>query len=305
MGTSAPAVAPSTPTGASGQGTPSATPAQQSPAGGQGSGGQQAQPSGGFNWGLFPNVPEGQRELLQPHLTNVLGHVTRMEQQYAPYKDLMGAVQPDQVSNLMQFLQNYSQDPLSTWMGLAQSLQEEGLIQNPDFSIDQLQGMIAQQQQPVPGAEEMPPWAQQMSQQLQMMTQAEEARQQAEQQRQAEQESAMQEQMLTEAKSTIKEQLKAAGITEGLVTDEQIVAGLIAHNGDLNQVVQSYTGLRDGFLKGFTNANSQGPRQPTINGQPPQAPQPGLRSKSGDSFRSASQGAAQMLAQSAAAGAQE
>lgn len=305
MSTSAPA-APAAP---SGQGAAPATPAPQAPAGAQGSGGQGAQPTGGgFNWGLFPDVPEGQRELLQPHLTNVLGHVTRMEQQYAPYKDLTSMVQPDQVQNLQQFLQNYSQDPLATWLGLAQSLQEEGVITNPEFSIEQLQAMAQGQPQgepQMPGAEDMPPWAQQMSQQLQQMTQAEEMRQQQEQQRQAEQEAQMQEQILNEAKGTIQGQLKAAGITEGLVTDEQIVAALIAHNGDMNQVVQSFTGLRDGFLKGFTETNGQGPRQPTVRGDTPQAPKGSPRPRAGDGFRQASIGAAQMLAQGAAAGAQE
>lgn len=304
MSTSAPA-APA----ASGQGTPPATPESQPPAGGQGSGGQGAQPSGGgFNWGLFPNVPEGQRELLQPHLTNVLGHVTRLEQQYAPYKDLIGLVQPDQVGNLNQFLQNYSQDPLATWLGLASALQEEGLIENPEFSVEQLQSMLSAPQQPqggVPPVGDMPPWAQEMQQQLQMMAQAEQARQQQEQQRQAEQEAQMQEQMLEQAKTDIKGQLTAAGITEGLVTDEQIVAALIAHNGDMNQVVQSFTGLRDGFLRGFTEANGQGPRQATVRGETPQAPKGTPRPKAGDGFRQASIGAAQMLAQNAAAGAQQ
>lgn len=297
MSTSAPAV-PAAP----GQGAP-ATPEAQPPAGGQGQGGQGVQPSGsGFNWGLFPDVPEGQRELLQPHLTNVLGHVTRMEQQYAPYKGLTDLVQPDQVQNLTQFLQNYSQDPLATWLGLAQSLTDEGVIKNPNFSLEQLQQLVAEQEQaPVAGAEDMPPWAQSMAQQLQTMSQAEEQRQQAEQQRQAEAEAAQQEQMLEQAKGTIKEQLKAAGITEGLVTDEQMVAALIAHNGDLNQAVASFTGLRDGFLKGFTDANGAGPKPPTVNGETPQAPKGGLRQKSGDGFREASLGAQQMLSQAAAA----
>jgi DNA-binding protein H-NS len=221
----------------------------------------------------------------------------------------MGAVQPDQVQNLMQFLQNYSQDPLATWLGLAQSLQEEGVIQNPEFSVEQLQGMIFPQQDPtagMPGAEEMPPWAQQMAQQLQQMTQAEQARAQQEEQRAAQQEAAMQDQMLTEAKATIREQLKAAGIhSDGLVTDEQLVAGLIAHNGDINQVVQSYSGLRDGFLKEFTTANGQGPRQPTVRGEVPGAPKGTPRPRAGDGFREASIGAAQMLAMGAAASGQE
>src|SRR5438270_119915 len=111
-----------------GQGTPPA--AAQPPASGQGGAGQESTAAGKgggeFNWGLFPNVPENQRELLQPHLRGVLGHVTQLEQQYAPYKGLMDAVTPDQVQNLVTFLANYSSDPLATWMGLGQSLHEDG-----------------------------------------------------------------------------------------------------------------------------------------------------------------------------------
>src|SRR5450755_3374899 len=192
MGTSAPATPP-----AAGQAAP-ATPAAQPAAAGQGQAGQAQQPGGGFNWGLFPDVPEGQRELLQPHLTNVLGHVTKMEQQYAPYKGITEAVPPDQVQNVLQFLQNYSTDPVATWMGLAQSLQEDGAISNPDFSVEQLQNMIqgppAEAAQ-MPGQEEMPPWAQQMAQQLQQMTQAEQMREQQAQQQQVQMEEKQQQQM--------------------------------------------------------------------------------------------------------------
>jgi hypothetical protein len=288
-----------------------APPAAQPPASGQGpagqgqaTGSQAQQQAGSFNWGLFPNVPENQRELLQPHLTNVLGHVTRMEQQYSPYKGLMDQVGPDQVQNLLTFLNNYSTDPVATWLGLAQSLQEEGLIQNPEFSVDSIQAMLQAQGQGLPDLAEMgdvPPWAQQLMQEQQGISQYIQQQQQAENQRAAAEESRQQEALLGEAKSTIRENLKASGIRDDLVSDEQIVAALIVHKGDISMAAQSFTGLRDGFLTDFTNTNSNGSRPPTIRGDTPQAPKEGLRPRGGDPFRQASVGAQQFLAQSAAA----
>lgn len=287
------------------QGAP--PPASQPAATGQGESGQgggtgQGQGSN-FNWGLFPSVPEDQRGLLQPHLTNVLGHVTQMEQRMAPYKGLMEFVQPDQAQNLVQFLQNYSQDPLATWQGLAQSLLEDGTITSPNFSMDALQALLAEAQGPAPGTEDMPPWAQEMAQKMegvnnwiQQQAQAEEQRQQAEQQRQ-------QEALLTEAKQTIRQQLTDAGIpqSERFITDEQIVSSLIAHQGDIQQVVTGFSNLRSGFLGDFTNQNAGGAKPPTVNGKAPEAPKGGLRGRKGDGFRSASIGAQQMLAQAAQA----
>src|SRR6266576_2109896 len=89
-----------------GQGAPA--PAAQPPAGGQGP--AQGQPTAadkggdGFNWGLFPDVPEEQRSLLEPHLRNVQGYITKSQMETAPYKGLMDTVQPDQVENHVGFL---------------------------------------------------------------------------------------------------------------------------------------------------------------------------------------------------------
>jgi hypothetical protein len=224
-----------------------------------------------------------------------------MEQQYAPYKGLMDQVTPDQVQNLLTFLNNYSTDPVSTWLGLAQSLQEEGLIQNPEFSIDAIQGLMAPQG-PLAEMEmgEVPPWAQQMMTDQQSVMQYINQQQEAENQRAAAEESRQQEALLTEAKSTIRENLKASGIPDELVNDEQIVAALIVHKGDIATAAQSFTGLRDGFLKDFTTNNANGSRAPTVRGGMPQAPKQGLSPRKGDAFRDATVGAQQFLAQSAA-----
>lgn len=306
MSVSAPAAGGSAGTGG-GQAAPQPASSQPTPGQGQGQGGgssQQTQGQSGFNWGNFPNVPEGQRELLEPHLKEIQGYITRMEQQHAPYKGLTELVDPDNVENLVAFLNNYSTDPVATWLGLAQALQEEGHIQNPEFSIDSLQQMLAQQQAPADPT--MPEWAQQMQQQMQELVQARQMQEQMAQQQAAQAEAQQQEQMLAEAHSTMYDMLKKAGIpnADQLVTTEQLTGALIAHKGDIDQAVASFTGLRDGFLKGFTETNGKPPAQPRVNGMP-QVPKGGLRPRGGDTFRSASVGAQQFLAQNAAAAGQE
>jgi hypothetical protein len=297
----APAASPST--GQGSQGT------QQTQPGATGQGQGQAQGTanqGGFNWGLFPNVPEGQRELLQPHLTNVMGHVTRMEQQYAPYKGLTDAIPPDQVQGLLGFLNNYSSDPVNTWLGLAQTLVENGTISNPAFNVEQLQAMISGQAPVDPsmmgqqgqmgqaGQEEIPPWAQEMQAKLQQYEQQEQTRQQAAQ-------AAQEAQVLGEAHAAMREQLQAAGLPQDLISEEQMTAALIVHQGDINAAVGSFTGLREGLLGGFVAQNGQGPGQPRVNGEL-NVPSTGIKGGKGkDAFRQASIGAQQMLAQNAAA----
>jgi hypothetical protein len=278
-----------------------APPASQPPAGGQGQ--QQGSSTGsgdasGF-WGRFPNVPEGQRELLEPHLKTIQGYTTQLEQRQAPYQALMQAVPPEQVEGLLGFLQGYSNDPMNTWLGLMDTLRDEGHITNPAMNADQLRQMLTaqQEQQQSPQGEQLPPWAQEMQQKLN-------AYEQAEQQRQAEAEQATQEQLLGQAHQGMKQTLAAAGIPEGSISDEMLNAYIIAHKGDVGQATQALTGFRENVLKGFVTDNGSGSKPPTIAGATPEGPKEGLRQKSGDGFREASIAASQALAQTNAAAAQ-
>jgi hypothetical protein len=218
-----------------------------------------------------------------------------MEQRHAPYQSLMQAVQPNDVQDLVTFLQNYNQNPLDTWLGLGQALHEAGHIENPQFSVDSVRGLVqAPQSAPDPT---MPEWAQSLQQRLDALSQDSEQRNQTEQQRQAEQQAAEQQQMLAEAHSTIAETLKNAGIPDGLVTPEMMTGALVANRGDVNLAAQSFAGLKEGLLKNWVETNSTGPKPPTVNGGMPTAPQGGLKPKSGDGFRAASRGAEQFLRQ--------
>lgn len=282
---------------AAGQGAPAA--GAQPAAAGAGQGAAQGQPTAGsqgdgqFNWGLYPDVPVDQRELLQPHLQKAQGYTTQLEMQYAPYKGLTGLVQPDQVENLVGFLNGYNSDSAGTVLGMLQQEVEAGNI-TPE-QLAQVTGQQAQapqgQAQPEAGQEQVPAWAQQLQQRLD----AQDA--QTAQEAEAAQEAELAQVMET-AKTNIRGQLTQGGITDGLVTDEMIVAAVIANNGDEQAAANSFVALRNGFLGEFTNGKTAGAKAPNVQGELPATPKPG-GNRRGDSFAAAKTGAKQFLEQQA------
>lgn len=264
--------------GAAGQPTPQA-------------GGQQQQ--GAFNWGNFPDVPEAQRELLEPHLRNIQGHVTRMEMQSAPYRGLMEAVPNDQVENLVGFINAYSNNPLGTVLGLLQQERDAGNITHEQLmefvgATPAVQG----QQQPAQGqqlpTDQMPDWARQMQSRLDQYDQ------QAQQQAEAAQEAELQT-VYENAVGNIRAQLTQSGIPDTVVTDQVIQAAIIASDGDEQAAVNMLTAMRDGFLGAFTNGRTANGQAPAVNGQLPQVPKPSKGRD--DGFRDARVGARQYLEQ--------
>src|SRR6476619_110244 len=73
------------------QGTPPSN--GTAPAQGQG---QPQQGGTGLDWGMFPNVPEEHRPLLEPTIREqIQPYITRLEQQYAPFKGFEGVSPED------------------------------------------------------------------------------------------------------------------------------------------------------------------------------------------------------------------
>jgi hypothetical protein len=237
---------------------------------GQGGGGEQSKGSGGgFNWDLFPDVPEAQRPLLEPHLKQVQGHVTQMEQKFAPFKPLADSqTDPQYLKGLVAFDQAFNQDPAGTFLKLAENLQKEGSLTN-DLDLDVLRAIIEGKEvgeggggeaavEGAPEGEELPDWARQMRQENEEMRQRLDSRDQKETQ-------AERQAKFEEAMAGIKSQLKEAGFTDESMPDQEALTGLIfAHKGDTDKVIASVTGLRDQILTGF--ANGRKPDLPEENG---------------------------------------
>src|SRR4051812_19095369 len=103
--------------------TPAApTPAPAQPPVGQGAAPEQAKPDG--IRGMFPNVPDEQWPLFEPHIKDVQGHITKLEQAHAPFKPFVDAgVTPEAATALIQLSRDFDQNPIGVWMTLGQRLQ--------------------------------------------------------------------------------------------------------------------------------------------------------------------------------------
>lgn len=288
-GQGAPADASTAPVGSGSQGTPG----DGTTAAGKG--------DGAFNWGLFPGIPVEQQELLEPHLRQIQGYTQKLEAGQVPYRGLMDAVAPDQVENLVGFLNQYNTDGPGTIMGMVQqAIEDKSLSPEHLTQLSQLIGtpaVPADATPPVPGQEQIPEWAQTLQQRL-------DAQEQQEQQRNQEQMSVQQEEqaaaVLEEASGRIRGTLTQGGITEEQVSQEMITAAIIANNGDELAAASMLGQMRQNFLAAFTNGKTGAGQQPAVNGTLPQPPKPSGR-RDPDGFGQAKTQGKQFLEQQMAA----
>lgn len=274
--------------------------------------GQPDPSTGGFNWGLFPDVAEEVRPQLEPHLRNVQGHVTRMEQQLAAYKPFTDiGYTPEQVQGIAQFSQAYNQNPVGAAIGLLAQMQSEGLISD-DLDLDAVVAIATGQQPPeppeVPQAQGLPPEIQAyMQQQAETIARLESQVGQLNngfQQQTQSQQAAQQQAFLTQQLGNMRETLKGEGYPEDAMTDENLKSAIVVARGNVQQAVQNLLAQRSALLQGFVKTNQEnrpGSLQ-TPNGVPTPPAQP--RPKSNDPWAEADAGAANFLKKQNAAAAQ-
>lgn len=273
-----------------------------------------AAPQGDGFWGRFPNIPEDQRPLLEPHLRDVQGYVTQMEMKQAPFKPLMdGGYTPEDVNGLVRFARDFERQPQAVWLNMAAKLQEQGVL-HEDLDIEELTRIVTGQpdpetpqapgvQQPQQPGEPMPDWAQQLMQVNQEMRSRLDERDQRDQQQAIQRREQQQDQLLDRVQGDLKKELVAAGVPEDLVTEKMLVSGLIAGGGDPAAAKQELLSFRDGILRGFTSNNDPGSRELDLpRGAPPTAPR--RNGKYRDAFDEANVGAENMLRQRHQAAAQ-
>ena len=208
---------------------------------------EQGQPKPNGFWGRFPTVPEDQRAALEPHLKTVQGYVTRLEQTYvAPFRGYT----PQQVQGLAQFAKAFDANPLQTFLNIAGQLQQRGTI-HEDLDLEALAAVVQGQELPDPGNdgdlgddwETAPPWAQELRAQQQ-------AQQQLQEQQSRSQSEARENAILDHAINGIKTKLTEAGFPQDKISDKDITARFIVHNGSAEAVFQELTGLRTALLQG-------------------------------------------------------
>lgn len=262
---------------------------------------------GGFNWELFPDVPEEQRALLEPHLKATQGHVTKLEQQYAPFKGLADAgLDAETVQGIVALNQSFDKDPTGTWVRMGQEMQQRGLLPavlDMQAVADILAGKDAEEpaeQGGGQGEDEVPAYAKELQERL-------DRRDQEDQQRRQQQQQQTQEQQLEAAVTNITTQLKEVGLTDDAIAKINIVGPIIANKGDPDAAFEEIKGFREEVLKGLTDKRTdptaKGGVTLTDKGTPP-VPDSGLRGRgSSRGFAEANKSAKQFLDRQREAGA--
>jgi hypothetical protein len=276
----------------------------------------QGEPQGtGFNWGLFPNVPEDRRGELEPHLRTVQGHVTKLEQQLAPVRPLLEAgYNPNQIQGLVRFAQDFGQNPMGAWLNMAQHLQQAGVLHN-DLDLETVARVAAGEsieddgsETQMQGLEGLPPQVSQTIQGLQQQIQEQQRMLQeltdSRQQEQVQAQQRTQQAMLQRTLGNMREALQAEKYPGDLATDDRLVSAIYQARGDAQRAVRTLIDERSAMLKGFTQANqeAQPGGQLRVTGTPP-GPQQTPR-RNGDSWDKARAGATQFLKQNNEARAQ-
>jgi hypothetical protein len=239
--TPAPSGQPATPPPSTGQAAP--TPQEQ---------GQQTQQRESGFWGRFPTVPEDQRAALEPHLKQVQGYVTRLEQTYvAPFKGYT----PQQVQGLAQFAKAFDTNPLQTFLGIAAQLQQAGTI-HEDLDLEALAAVVQGQDPPDLDDPNIPvddgqgdPWESAPAWALELRAQ-QQAQEQQQQQTARTQAEARENAVLDHSVKSIRTKLTEAGFPEGAVSDKDIIARFIVHNGKAEAVLNDLSQLRTTLLQG-------------------------------------------------------
>jgi hypothetical protein len=250
---------------------------------------------------MFPNIPEQHRVLLEPHLREVQAHITKLEQQHAPFKTFADAgFTPEQTTGLLQFAQAFDNNPLGMWLRLGIELQNSGQIDG-DLDLEQVQAVALGQQGPgdIGDSEEMEFESQDP---LAELSQRLDAFEQRDQDRETTRRQQTEDQLLQRQLVSMQETLKEAGLED--VSDEELIARIITANGDPDKAVQSLVGFRDSVVKGFTERKSGEPNPLEMPKGSPQAPKK-PETRPGDPFREATIAAQQALEARNAAAVQE
>lgn len=273
--------------------------------GGQGQGADGAQSTangGGFNWEMFPGVPEEQRSLLEPHLRSTMGHVTQMEQKYAPYKSVIDAgLSADDLNGLVALNQAFDKDPVNTWLQLAANMQKQGALSD-DLDLEAVKlvlegkaeldpGTDAGEGQQVAGGEEVPQWAREIQEENKTLK---EEREQGEQSKTAE----AQQKQLSDTLTGMKAQLKEAGYTDEQLGsegfDDLLTSAIITSKGDPDAALKQIMMIRDSTLKGLAGKTDNGGKDGDLE-MPNGAPKTPQRTRGGREFAKAREGASQFL----------
>jgi hypothetical protein len=233
---------------------------------GQGQPGQQGQ-GDGFRSTFFQGVPDDQWALIEPHVGRMNQHFTQLQQRYAPFSSYT----PEAVQGLARFAESFEADPAGQWITLARALQQQGRL-DPDLDVDHLESLLSgQQQQQKPqvpeGLNPQDPRDALIMQLQQKLDEVDGWRQQTQQERTQRVEDVA----LNKNLDWMKEQLKAGGIDESLLTRNRLIAAFVGHGGNAQAAVQDQLDYRTALMGGVVPDPAQVKKQTTLdlpNGAP-------------------------------------
>lgn len=206
--------------------------------------------SGNF-WQFFPNVPEEHRPLIEPHIREMQGHVTKLEQQLAPFKPFVDAgLQAQDAAGLVKFSQDFDAAPVDMWLRMGTMLQDQQVL-DPEIDLEYL-AALARGEDPdaLGGVEEN--GAPQTPSELEELRQQLQALQDEREQEKVSRQEQIQNQFFDRQLGKMREELVKAGIPEDILTEEALTARVIVHKGNVASATKSFVDERAAILKGFT-----------------------------------------------------
>lgn len=244
--------------GGGGGGAPAGQPAG-APTPGAQPGGQGNGQGGDFRSQFFPNVPDEIWSTVEPHVRGVQGHVTQLEQKYAPFK----GYRDQDLQGLAEFSQAFDRDPVGQWIRMAQGLQDAGVLDS-ELDLQHLSALVTGQMPAKPAAPgpqappengDMPEWARQLNQRLDSL-------EGGVNKFQTDQRTQVEDAVLKRQVAGIKDTMKKAGIADGTFSEEAILASYIAHRGNAAAAAKSFVDARTAMLKGYVRQQTN-PNDPT------------------------------------------
>lgn len=279
---------------------PPAPPAGTPPAGAPGPASQRQPGNGNVGiWGRFPNVPAEHREMLEPHLKGVQAHVTRLEQQLAPFKGMT----PQTIAGIANFARQFDANPKAMFLAMAADLQRRGHI-HESLDLEALQAVIdgvdPDEGAEIPGGEEGDPWEGAPAWALELR-QFQESQKEKEQSDARARQEKIEDTMLSKSLEKMKASLKQAGYPEDYLTDARLTAQLLTHGGNAQVAIQDAIDGRNQIL-GTIVKPKPGDEEVTMpHGSPrssrPKQPSDGLKKR--DPIKAAGAGAEQFLRKAA------
>lgn len=295
-------------------------PGAQAPTGAQGDAATTDAAANEQFWGFFPDVPQEQRSLLEPHLKNVQAYVTRLQQETAPFKALANqGVDAQTMQGLYGFSQRFEANPLETWIEMARALQDPAKnngqpVIHDLLDVDLLEKIARGEDPGDQGVDQVvtPPQGQGQGQQspeiqqlmmvIQQQGQELKSLKQGYEQDKSQAQSRAQERALVSVMGNIRTALESEGFPKDKLSDDMIRSAMITCRGNATQAQKLLSDLRSGAIEGGLQPSPTPNPLDLSNGQPkPPATQ---KTTHKDAFEAARGGAADFLRRQNRAGAQ-